>query len=176
MKTTKNNNIWHFIYKEYWTIQNYKNHQHLNHCTILICVQLKQKIVVKYSRQETQPHPKWKNKTKKQQQQQNLWNMTTNTHTTTRASTLKTHVQHWKKNNNVPITSIKYIVTQSILCMIFLIIYQPHNTSTMLDKNLKQNAICSLCFWHTCGLEPRSRSSNLVCICTPQARWQSCTA
>ena len=74
-------------------------------------------------------------------------------------------VQHYKNQRRLclPYTS----VTQTTLCLIFLMCVAAMFHYTRVDKNLK--TICSLWFWHTCDLEIRSRSGVLVWIARPVA-------
>ena len=74
---------------------------------------------------------------------------------TRKASAQTTHIQAQNYKNHV--LTLKYtLVTQSILCLIFLIRLAFMYHETTLDKNLK--TIYSLWFWHTCDPEIRSRS------------------
>ena len=58
----------------------------------------------------------------------------------------------------VLIMPLKYIpVTQSILCLIFLMCVATMHHYTTMDENLIYT-ICSLWFWHTCDLEIQERS------------------
>ena len=60
-----------------------------------------------------------------------------------------------------------------ILCVIFFMYVatiQPLNYRGQESKH----SICSLYFWHTCGLKTKSRSSNLQWKCRPRARLYPC--
>ena len=57
--------------------------------------------------------------------------------------------------------------TKYTLPELFNVRKKKHNFWSQVDKNLKKS-ICSLWFWHTCDLETRSRSPNLVWIARPK--------
>ena len=69
----------------------------------------------------------------------------------------------------VLVMSLRHMpVTQSIPYLIFSMCAATMHCKTTVDQNLK--TICRFQFWHTCDLEIRARSSNLVGIARSQAR------